>query len=114
MKDNEAYADLVDDAKELREKLTEVEKNLYQTQNRSGQDPLNYPIRLTNKLAHLTSLTAIGDFAPTAQAEAFRAEISAAIDVELEKLNSLVEEEIAAFNKKVNQQQVPLIYVEME
>ena len=37
----------------LIEKLTEVEGEIYQHRLRSGQDPLNYPIRLNNKLAAL-------------------------------------------------------------
>jgi hypothetical protein len=49
-KDNEAVKDLVEKAKTLSEKFGNIEKALYQTKNKSGQDPLNFPIRLTNKL----------------------------------------------------------------
>ena len=44
---------IVDAAKSLNAKLTAVEEELYQTKNQSSQDPLNYPIRLNNKLAGL-------------------------------------------------------------
>src|SRR5258708_5055105 len=37
----------------LIKKMTEVEEALYQTKNQSSQDPLNFPIRLNNKLAAL-------------------------------------------------------------
>ena len=33
--------------------ISEVEDSLYQTKNRSGQDPLNYPIRLNNRIGAL-------------------------------------------------------------
>ncbi|KAI9549386.1 hypothetical protein GHT06_003752 [Daphnia sinensis] len=47
--------------------MDEIEKTLYQTQNKSGQDPLNFPIRLNNKLAHLSSVVGNGDYRPTDQ-----------------------------------------------
>ena len=45
--DNKQVADM---AKDLAKRLTAVEEELYQTRNRSNQDPLNYPIKLNNKL----------------------------------------------------------------
>ena len=44
---------VVEAAKALSKKLTEVEEALYQTKNRASEDPLNYPIKLNNKLAAL-------------------------------------------------------------
>ena len=37
----------------LNKNLTAIEETLYQTKNQSNQDPLNFPIRLNNKLAAL-------------------------------------------------------------
>ena len=48
-------------------KLTAVEEALYQTKNQSSQDPLNFPIRLNNRLAALGGVVAAADVAPTAQ-----------------------------------------------
>ena len=45
----------------LVEKLTAVEGEIYQYRNRSNQDPLNYPIRLNNKLAALQGTVESGD-----------------------------------------------------
>lgn len=87
--------------KEIKKELTKVEERLYQTKNSSSQDPLNFPIRLNNKLAHLNSLMAVGDFRPTDSALKFRNEISAEIDKELEKLEAVYQEKIPEFNKKV-------------
>ena len=42
-----------------------VEESLYQTRLKSFQDPLNYPIKLNNKLAHLNALIEMNDFGPT-------------------------------------------------
>jgi len=92
-KQMKAYTDRVEDeeiqdyADQVDSLMTKVEEALYQTKNRSGQDPLNFPIRLTNKLAHLNSLTQMGnnDFPPTAAALAVRDELNGLIDVELDK-----------------------------
>lgn len=87
--------------KEITEELTSIEQRLYQTKNRSSQDPLNYPIRLNNKLAHLNSLMAVGDFQPTDSALEFRNAISAEINEELEKLQDVYREKIPQFNEMV-------------
>ena len=44
---------MADAAKALTQKLTAVEEELYQTKNRASEDPLNFPIKLNNKLAHV-------------------------------------------------------------
>lgn len=43
---------------------SEVEANIYQVRNRSGQDPLNFPIKVNNRLANLLSMLERGDGAP--------------------------------------------------
>ena len=45
----------------------EVEDSLYQTKNRSGQDPLNYPIRLNNRIGALLGVVQSADGRPTQQ-----------------------------------------------
>ncbi len=81
--------------------LTRVEEELYQTKNRAGQDPLNFPIRLNNRLAGVASSASQGDARPTDQQEAVRAEVTALIDVQLARLNTLLTTEVAAFNDAV-------------
>jgi len=95
---------------ELDSTLTAIEKVLYQTQNKSRQDPLNFPIRLTNKLAHLNSLSQMSDGPPTASMLAVKDDLTERIDVELEayrklkeggvqELNDLIRSEIKDFIK---------------
>jgi photosystem II stability/assembly factor-like uncharacterized protein len=48
-------------------KLAEIEENVYQVRNRSGQDPLNFPIKLNNQLASLDRIVMQGDGTPTEQ-----------------------------------------------
>ena len=89
--------------------LTAIEETLYQTKNRSGQDPLNYPIRLTNKLAHLNSLTGIGTYRPTAAAYAVKEELTAEIDAEIEKYNRIVAERVPEYNRMILDREVDVI-----
>ncbi|WP_343487040.1 glycosyl hydrolase [Allomuricauda sp. d1] len=102
-KDSEQTKALVEKAKKMKEEFSEIEKALYQTKNRSNQDPLNFPIRLTNKLAHLNSLVSIDDFPPTDQDVAVQQEMTSKINAQLQAFDSLVDEEMKQFNAEFNQ-----------
>ncbi len=111
-KDNEQTKELVEKAKAMKEKFGTVEKALYQTKNRSNQDPLNFPIRLTNKLGHLNSLVALDDFPPTDQDVAVKNELSGQINEQLKTFDALISEEISAFNAAFNQLKLAYLFVE--
>jgi len=93
---------LKEKANELSDDLSKIEKALYQTQNRSGQDPLNFPIRLTNKLGHLNSLVSMGDFSPTEQDIAVKEYLTNQININLEIFDKLMVEEVKNFNELFN------------
>ncbi|MEL7530648.1 MAG: glycosyl hydrolase, partial [Bacteroidota bacterium] len=103
VKGKDGMEGIVEEISRLDSAMTVVEKELYQTKNRSGQDPLNFPIRLNNKLAHLASLSGIGDNPPTAQALAFFEEVTKAIDEQLAIWYKIRDEEVPAFNKLVRE-----------
>ena len=109
---NEDLKELLEKAKTLKEEFTKIEEALYQTQNRSGQDPLNFPIRLTNKLGHLNALVGMGDFAPTDQDMAVKNELTSQIKVQLNAFDKLISEEISAFNTAFNAKQLNYLFVE--
>lgn len=96
--DMEETKELLAEVKALKKEFSDIEKALYQTQNRSNQDPLNFPIRLTNKLGHLNRLVTINDFPPTAQDEAVRIELTAEVEKQMEHYNKLISEDLEAFN----------------
>ena len=75
--------------------ISDIEKELYQTQNQSGQDPLNFPIRLNNKLAHLNSVAGTGDYRPTDGAEEVKAEITGLINIQLIKFREIEKTQIS-------------------
>ena len=70
--------------------ITEIEEAIYQTKNKSGQDPLNYPIRLNDKLSGVLSNVSSGDYRPTKQSYEVFAMLSKQLDVQLAKLNKLI------------------------
>ena len=111
-KGDEEKEALIDASNEIDSIMTSVEKELYQTQNKSAQDPLNFPIKLTNKLAHLNSLMGMGDFPPTAQAITVKNELVQAIDEQLAIFNAVKEERIPAFNKMVQKAAVDAVIIE--
>jgi len=85
----------------LTDKLTAVEGEIYQYRNRSGQDPLNYPIKLNNKLAALQDIVESGDYKPTDQSYAVFKDLSAQLDTQLARLDSVIKTDLAAFNQQI-------------
>ncbi|HEY3136780.1 MAG TPA: glycosyl hydrolase [Blastocatellia bacterium] len=111
LKDQPSGKTISDAAKSLKAKLTAVEEELYQTKNQSSQDPLNYPIRLNNKLAALGGVVASSDSAPTDQSYAVYEELAGKINAQLQKLDEIIRTDLPRFNKLVREQDVPAVIV---
>jgi hypothetical protein len=84
----------------LADKLTTVEGEIYQYRNQSSQDPLNYPIKLNNKLAALQGVVESGDGKPTEPSYAVFKELSGRLDEQFAKLDRLLKAELPAVNKE--------------
>jgi photosystem II stability/assembly factor-like uncharacterized protein len=80
-------------------KISNIEQTLYQVKNQSGQDPLNFPIKLNNRLASLRRSIENGDAKPTDGAYKVFKELSLELDENLEQLNELFVTEIPKINK---------------
>jgi hypothetical protein len=79
--------------------LSEVEDSLYQTKNRSGQDPLNYPIRLNNRIGALMGVVSSADGRPTQQSyDVFRV-LSTELNTQLVKLRRLTGTNLPKINE---------------
>lgn len=107
--DEDRLQPVVAAADSLNKQMTEVEEALYQTKNQSRQDPLNYPIRLGNKLAHLLSLYSIGQSQPPQQAFAFKEEITEKINVELAQWEAIKTSGLEELNALVRRLEVDAI-----
>jgi photosystem II stability/assembly factor-like uncharacterized protein len=99
--------DLVARIQALRDNLTQIEEALYQTKLQSAQDPLNYPIRLNNRLSGLVGVVASGDFRPTRQAYQVHAEVVGLIDVQLERFRQLASQDLEELNAAIAAANVP-------
>ena len=112
LEDKEEYRSLIDMADSIDKSVTKVEETLYQTKNQSRQDPLNYPIRLNNKLGHLMTLTSIGNYQPTSQAIQFKKEVFQDIDTAIEELETIASTLIPAFNRMVKEADIDAVTIE--
>lgn len=95
----------------LRKEATAIENNIHETRNEAYQDPLNFGIKLNNRLAYLATHESAGDFRPTDQGIAYRKEVSAQIDSEIAALESLMNESVPAINRMVQEQGVEVLAV---
>ena len=98
-------------AERMLESMKEVEEALYQTKNRSGQDPLNFPIRLNDKLAGVGSVTR-GNFPPTDQAYQVRDELIRQIDEWLTKLADITSFQMSEFEEMMESLKLPVIQMD--
>ena len=110
--EDEQYKAIRDQGKEINERLSAIEKKLYQTQNQSSQDPLNFPIRLNNRLSSLVGVVSTGDNAPTRQSVEVRDLLVGQIDQLLVELKQILSKDVQDFNKKVLEANVPAIFVD--
>ena len=93
--------------------LTTVETTVYQVQNRSDQDPLNFPIRLNNYLAALGRSVMAGDAAPTVQAYAVEDDLAARLAVQQKTLTGLLQGGLADLNKQLEQKHAKPVSAEI-
>jgi hypothetical protein len=100
---------VADAAKNLIQKLTAVEEDLYQTKNRASEDPLNFPIKLNNKLAYVMGVVESSDDQPTAQSYTLYEELATQTNAKLKELTGLTTSGLTSFNKLIHDQNVPAV-----
>ena len=92
-------------------KMTGIEEVLYQTKAKSGQDVLNYPIRLNDKIAGLFNVVASGQTAPSKQAVEAFADLKGQADVALTNLKGIMDKDLKALNQMIHEKMVPVISI---
>jgi photosystem II stability/assembly factor-like uncharacterized protein len=100
---------IADDGKALDKKMTVVEEALIQTKAKSGQDVLNFPVRLNNDLVALSGVVGSADSAPTKQSYEVFDMLSKEVDEQLAKWRAILSTDVAAYNNLVKQQEVPAL-----
>lgn len=100
---------LADAGAALDKKMTVVEEALIQTKAKSGQDVLNYPIRLNNLLVALGGVVSSADAAPTKQDYELFDDLGKQADEQLAKWEEIVKTDLAAYNRLAQEKAVPLV-----
>lgn len=81
------------------ERLDEVEGEIYQVRNQSNQDPLNFPIKLNNKIAALQNLVEGGETRPTDQSHEVFEMLSTQLEGELQQMQLVIQQDLARLNE---------------
>ncbi len=84
-------------------KLSGVEEDVYQVRNRSDQDPLNFPIKLNNRLAALGRSIETGDGKPTAGAYKVFGELSKELDAQQARLDEILKLGLPEVNRSLTE-----------
>ena len=94
-----AAQELSSNGMSLKTEVTSVEAEVYQIKNQSSQDPLNFPIKLNNKIAALNGVVSSAPGRPTAQAAEVFAELSGKLDKELVRMRKVYSGDLARYNE---------------
>jgi photosystem II stability/assembly factor-like uncharacterized protein len=78
--------------------LSAIEEALYQVKNQSGQDPLNFPIKLNNRLASLRRSMENGEAKPTDGAYKVFEELSSELKSHMTDLESVMNKNLSKIN----------------
>lgn len=93
--------------KEIDSLSLDIENKLYQTKMQAVQDPINYPIKLVNKLAHLIALYNQEVFPPTDQAEELSEMLIKEINQQIDRTKSLEDNQMKKMNTLLRQISAP-------
>ena len=105
-------AAVLEEAKKVKAQLTAVEEILIQAKSKSSQDPLNYPVKLDDKIAALATLTAGADARPTDQSRELFRELADRADAEIVNLKAVLESGVPNLNTLLKDAGIPHIIIE--
>jgi photosystem II stability/assembly factor-like uncharacterized protein len=88
---------------DLKAALSAVEGEIYQVRNRSNQDPLNFPIKLNNKLAALMGGVEGSESRPTDQSYAVFDYLSGLLQAQLDQMDAVLAGELPALNARLEE-----------
>jgi hypothetical protein len=98
-------------ADSMAEKLTAIEEQLTQVKSKSNQDPINFPPMLDNQYVELYGYIAGADDGPPAGAQQRLDDLDPQLDDLLGQLQDVLDSDLAAFNAKVSDLNVPAVVI---
>ncbi|HYU37424.1 MAG TPA: hypothetical protein VEL29_05770, partial [Gemmatimonadales bacterium] len=102
-------AALARQADSLKSKFAAVQESIYQVRNKAPEDPLNFPIKVNNKLASLGGVVGSADAAPTDQSYQVFDQLSGELQGYLDRLKTVIETDVPAFNRAAREQDIPAL-----
>jgi prophage DNA circulation protein len=112
VKDTSTTKDIIRLGNTIIDTLSAIENRLVQNKAKAGQDLLNHPMKLNNKLAALTSTIASADAKPTEQTYLAVKTITGLIQRELDAIKALELIEIKKFNEQFIGLKLPVVGAE--
>jgi photosystem II stability/assembly factor-like uncharacterized protein len=91
--------------------LSAVEGEVYQVRNQSSQDPLNYPIKLNNKLAALLGVVGSSEGRPQRQSLVVFDTLSKELAVQLDRMRRALDTQLPKLNAALRGAGIPEIEV---
>jgi photosystem II stability/assembly factor-like uncharacterized protein len=98
----------------IQKQMTAVEEALHQTKAKSGQDVLNFPIRLDDKISGLYDFASSGYAAPAKQVKEAFVILAGEADVQLNKLKKIMDTDVPLLNKMIRDNTLPVIGIKPE
>jgi hypothetical protein len=92
--------------------LSIIENNIHMTKNQSRQDPLNFGIRINNRIAFLLADSQRGDFAPTDQSMEFFKDVKKELDIQVDNLREVVNNHSQKIKDYIEANKIELISFE--
>jgi photosystem II stability/assembly factor-like uncharacterized protein len=100
---------ILDSADALIKKMNAVEEKIIQPKSKSGEDPLNFPIQVTDQLVALQGTVESADFAPTAASFTVFDELNARLELQLAAWREIQSKDLAALNAAIQKANIPAI-----
>jgi hypothetical protein len=110
--DPKSAAAAVKSLDDLEKQLSAIEEEIYQVRLQSSQDPLNFPIKLNNKIAALQGVIESADVKPTEQAYSVFRTLSNALDEHLGQLDTATKTKMPPVNQLLQRQKLDPIKAE--
>jgi photosystem II stability/assembly factor-like uncharacterized protein len=111
VKDSSETKRLKELAKPMLDELEKIENALMQPKSKAGQDALNFPIQLNDKLAGVKTVVLSGETKPTKSSYTALEDLSKRIDVHLNKLAEVVNRDVPTFNQAARQSEMKAIII---
>ena len=109
--DRDEASDIKVAIKELEQKISAIENDIHMTKNKSRQDPLNYGLKVNNRLAFLMADAQRGDYAPTDAAYLVEEQLTEELNEYLQDFQEVKEKDLLKVSQMIDELGISLISI---